>query len=97
MPFPFNKFRKARVDTGLSREDFADRYGVDKRTLEALEQGRRLNPTQDTIELLCNALGVGCDFFFGPDIEPPAKPPGRGRPPGPGKPKRPRGRPRKSS
>jgi transcriptional regulator with XRE-family HTH domain len=76
MPFPHHKFRRLREQKG-SREVFAELSGVDKRTLEALEQGRRPNPTQDTIEKLSAALGVDCRFFFTPDEtgdDPPAEP-----------------------
>jgi len=83
MPFPVRKFRKAREATGLSRAEFATRHGIEPRTLESIEQGRRTNPTQDLIEKLCAALGVTCEFFFGEDLPEDGDKPGRGRPTAP--------------
>ena len=81
MPFPFRKLKAERERLGMSRTELASAAGVPFRTLESLEQGRRINPTHDTVEGLCKALGVDCTFFFGDDLpEEDAPKPGPGRP-----------------
>lgn len=80
MPFPHRKFRNKRDELGLTRAELAERSGLTPRYVEALEQGRKPNPTQDTIEGLCRALGVTCEFFFSADDPGTDEPPARGRP-----------------
>jgi transcriptional regulator with XRE-family HTH domain len=86
MAFPHLKLKEKRESLGWSRTELAEKSGVDSRTLEGLEQGRRPNPTMDTIKGLCKALGVTCDFFFLDDPTdapaPQAEKPKRGRPAG---------------
>lgn len=82
MPFPHRNFRAKRESLGYSREQLGQLADIPHRYIEALEQGRKPNPTQDTLERLCTALGVTCEFFFAPDL--PAAPAAdgrRGRPP----------------
>lgn len=67
MPFPRHRFRKKRIEMGLTRAGLAELSGVTLRHLEKLEQGERPNPTQETLEALCKAMGVDCRFFFGAD------------------------------
>lgn len=76
MAFPINKFRKRRVELGLSRAAWEP--SVSRRTIEALEQGRRKSPSFDVIQSLAAKLDVPMDFFVGPDIA--AKKIKRGRP-----------------
>lgn len=80
MPFPLRKFRQRRESMGLSRPELADRAGISHRLIEGLEQGRNVNPSLETLERLCVALGVSCDFFFTDDVPDDRTPPAKGRP-----------------
>ncbi|MCC6419941.1 MAG: helix-turn-helix transcriptional regulator [Gemmataceae bacterium] len=87
-----------RESAGLSRDELGRRAGVAGRSVEGIEQGRRV-PGWDTVVALCQALGVSAvEFERSPG---PAEKPKGGRPrkAAPAeekpKPKRPRGRPKK--
>lgn len=80
MPFPHVKMKQRREELSLTRKQLAEKCGVPERHIEAMEQGRKVNPTLDTLESLCKGLEVDCTFFFvALDAEQP--PPVVGRPP----------------
>jgi transcriptional regulator with XRE-family HTH domain len=54
------RLRKAR---GLSQEAFADRVGLDRTYVSAIERGRR-NPTLRIIQCLAGGLGVPVSALF---------------------------------
>jgi DNA-binding XRE family transcriptional regulator len=58
------KYRKAR---GLSQEQFALKYEVDRTYISGIERGKR-NPTIEIVQKLARALGVSiADLFDGCD------------------------------
>lgn len=79
MSFPFVKLKLKRESLGLTRKELSERCGLPARQIESLEQGRKPNPTLDTLVALCKGLGVECSFFFTEDDSPPP-PPVIGRP-----------------
>ncbi|QEL18630.1 helix-turn-helix domain-containing protein [Limnoglobus roseus] len=79
MPFPHLKLKQRREELGLTRKQLGEKCGVPERHIEAMEQGRKVNPTHDTLEALCKGLEVDCAFFFTEDAEQP--PPVVGLPP----------------
>ncbi len=50
--------RRYRVAAGLTQEELAERAGLSRRAVGALETGERLTPHQETIALLVQALGL---------------------------------------
>ena len=76
-----DRLRELRQAAGLSRNELADKVGGETtgRTIEGLEQGRRL-PGWEMILRLSSALGVECSEF--------TKQPGDLPPPRAGRPKR---------
>src|SRR5437764_11398722 len=48
--------RRYRSDAGLTQEELAERAGLSRRGITALERGERLKPHPDTIRLLADAL-----------------------------------------
>lgn len=80
MSFPNAKVKAKRESLGLTRKQLADRCELTDRHIEALEQGRKPNPTMETIAALCKGLGVDCGFFFAEADDTPAEEPKRGRP-----------------
>lgn len=73
-----------RESAGLSQYELAKRAGLTRQTLSRLEMGESV-PTWPTVQLLAVALGVSCEAFTDPNLQPPAEEPAR-----------PRGRPRKT-
>jgi predicted ATPase/DNA-binding XRE family transcriptional regulator len=51
--------RQHRVEAGLTQEELAERAGISLRGLVALENGERLRPRRDTVQLLADALQLG--------------------------------------
>ena len=78
-----SKLRDAREAAGLSQYALAKRSGLSKQALSGLEAGIR-EPTWQTVQLLAVALGVSCETFVDPEMQPPegsdAPPRSRGRP-----------------
>jgi transcriptional regulator with XRE-family HTH domain len=54
--------RRLREAAGLTQAQLAERYGLHLSAVFKLEQGRRA-PSWDTVQTLCEALGVSCDEF----------------------------------
>ena len=50
--------RRYRVAAGLTQEELAERAGLSRRAIGALETGERLTPHQETVALLAEALGL---------------------------------------
>ncbi|WIG57533.1 MAG: hypothetical protein OJF49_000277 [Ktedonobacterales bacterium] len=50
--------RRYRVAAGLTQEELAERAGLSRRAIGALETGERLSPHRETITLLANALSL---------------------------------------
>ncbi|MBV8531494.1 MAG: helix-turn-helix domain-containing protein, partial [Candidatus Eremiobacteraeota bacterium] len=50
--------RRYRRDAGLSQEALAERAGLSKDAISALERGTRRAPYRDTVGLLASALGL---------------------------------------
>ncbi len=69
-------------DKGLSKYAVAKLTGLSKQTLSQLELGR-YEPSWQTVQLLCKALGVTCEAFADAGLQLPeqqhANPPGRPR------------------
>jgi len=51
--------RQFRIAAGLSQEALAERARISLDTVGALERGRRQAPHRDTLELICEGLGLG--------------------------------------
>lgn len=73
------RLKELRETAGLTQGQLAEKAGLSKAGIADLEQGRN-RPSWDTVQALCNALGVSCEEFQ----REPAKrePQGRGRPAG---------------
>jgi len=56
--FDSRKFRKLRVDQGLTQEMLSRLSGLTKVTISELENRRRDNITLDTLTALAKSLGV---------------------------------------
>lgn len=80
------RLRELREGAGLTTYALAKKCGLTKQALYRLEQGGN-EPTWQTVQLLAVALGVSCEAFTDPTLQPPAET----------EPPRPRGRPRKST
>src|SRR5262249_1002544 len=50
--------RRYRVSAGLTQEDLAEKAGLSKRGIGALETGERSAPQQATLKRLANALAL---------------------------------------
>lgn len=55
--------RQARVAAGLSQQQLADRLGVSRQTINAIEQGD-YNPTIRLCVGICRALGLTLNDLF---------------------------------
>lgn len=60
--------RAARTRNGWSQQDLADRAGLSRQSMVALEQGES-NPRWDTVLRLLSALGMELDLAFGEPSE----------------------------
>lgn len=78
------RLKAVREAAGLTQDQLAERAGLYKFSIAKLEQGVR-EPTWATVQTLARALGVTCDAFTDPELQPPAE----------SEPARPRSRPRK--
>ena len=66
----FNEnLRNARIKTGLSQKDVAEKIGVAKSTYSLYESGKR-EPNVDTIKKLSYVLSVSADLLLGIEEEP---------------------------
>ena len=57
------KFKSARAALDLSQQDLADRVGVSRQTINAIEKGD-YNPTVNLCIAICKALGKTLDELF---------------------------------
>lgn len=58
------RIRVARTDAGLTQKDLADRVGVSRQTINAIEQGS-FNPTIRLCKDICRVLEKTLDELFG--------------------------------
>ena len=59
------KMKAARAAKGLTQQELADRVGVTRQTVVAIEKGD-YNPTVRLCVEICRALGVTLDGLFWP-------------------------------
>jgi HTH-type transcriptional regulator, competence development regulator len=59
------KLRALRRAAGVSQRELAEKVGVDFSYISKVENDRLPPPAADTIEKICNALGVGPDELMG--------------------------------
>ena len=57
------KLKSARAALDLSQQDLADKVGVSRQTINAIEKGD-YNPTINLCRALCKALGKTLDEIF---------------------------------
>ena len=57
------KLKSARAALDLSQQDLADKVGVSRQTINAIEQGD-YNPTINLCRSICRALGKTLDELF---------------------------------
>ena len=55
------KIKKKRKDLGLSQMELAEKVGMKRQYIGALEQGERI-PTIKTLVKICDALGLEVDL-----------------------------------
>ena len=55
--------KQARAEAGLSQQELADRLGVSRQTINAIEKGD-YNPTIKLCIAICKALGRTLDELF---------------------------------
>src|SRR5262245_50980790 len=55
--------RRFRVEATLTQEELAERAGLSRNAISALERGERTRPQRATIDLLANALRLSQDDF----------------------------------
>jgi transcriptional regulator with XRE-family HTH domain len=69
------RLKRMRVEAGLTQAALAARAGLASATIGHLETGKR-SPAWETVQRLCNALGVSCetmrddDTLFAPSSDP---------------------------
>ncbi len=56
------RFKKLRIQKGLTQKDLASMAGVSKNTINLIEQGRR-DPKYSTIKKISKALNVRIEFI----------------------------------
>lgn len=56
--------RETRLAKGFTQEQLAERAGVDQPTISALETGKIINPSWNTVARLAHALGVDPTDIF---------------------------------
>lgn len=62
----FRKIKDARRAKGLTQKELAERSGVSRVTINALETGKLTNTKTDTLRSIAKALGLTLDeIFFG--------------------------------
>lgn len=52
-----NKFRKARIEAGISQSELANKIGKDQPSINRLEKGN-VNPSYMYMEEVCEGLGI---------------------------------------
>lgn len=57
------RIRALRMRSGLSQAALARRAGIGQTSVSAIETGKQ-SPTVDTLERICQALGVALEQFF---------------------------------
>src|SRR5262245_22215081 len=55
--------RQFRTDAALTQEELAERAGLSRNAISALERGTRTRPQRATVELLATALNLSADQF----------------------------------
>jgi len=58
------KLKSARAAMDLSQQDLADKVGVSRQTINAIEKGD-YNPTINLCRAICKVLGKTLDEIFG--------------------------------
>lgn len=58
------KLKSARAALDLSQQDLADKVGVSRQTISAIEKGD-YNPTINLCRTICKVLGKTLDELFG--------------------------------
>lgn len=58
------RLKAARAAMDLSQQDLADKVGVSRQTINAIEKGD-YNPTINLCRAICNVLGKTLDELFG--------------------------------
>lgn len=58
------KLKSARAALDLSQQELADRVGVSRQTISAIEKGD-YNPTINLCRAICKVLGKTLDELFG--------------------------------
>ncbi len=58
------KLKSARAALDLSQQELADRVGVSRQTINAIEKGD-YNPTINLCRAICKVLGKTLDELFG--------------------------------
>lgn len=56
------RLKELREEKGMTQPELASKTGLTKDGIAQLEQGRRL-PAWETVQALCDALGVSCESF----------------------------------
>lgn len=62
------KLKSARAALDLSQQELADRVGVSRQTINAIEKGD-YNPTINLCRAICKILGKTLDELFGEDAD----------------------------
>ena len=86
------KLKRLRQERGKSRVELAAAVGVSAGFVRDLEQGHRVNPGWNTVQLIARYLLISCEALASEPGQPRL---GRPRPPAPGKPKGKRAKPAK--
>ena len=63
-----NAMREARLTAGLSQQELADRIGVSRQTINAIEKGE-YNPTIKLCIGICRVLGLTLNDLFWEETE----------------------------
>ncbi len=58
------KIRDIREGQKVSQDELAERSGISRQTISAIESGRATNVTTGTLEAIAKALGVSVSVFF---------------------------------
>ena len=62
------KLKSARAALDLSQQELADRVGVSRQSINAIEKGD-YNPTINLCRAICKTLGKTLDELFGEDTD----------------------------
>ena len=58
------KIRDIREGHNVSQDELAERSGISRQTISAIESGRATNVTTGTLVAIARALGVSVSVFF---------------------------------